>query len=289
LCQTLRDIDIVIGDNASTDDTPQIAREYAARDPRVRYIRHPRNLGASGNFNALFHSSNARYFKWAAYDDVMEPTYLQRCVEALEADPSLVGCHSFTWRIDGEGRRLGMHAPPDAWHSERPADRFAVHVRGQEFKPIWAVMRSDVIRRTSLHPPIAWGDQPFLAEMVLMGRFATIPQPLMGVREHQTAYTSGHYSTQEEWEWWGRPRLHWKQLTTPLMYVRQAAIVARADLPWEQKVICWRHLSACAAEFCGSVARRNAVRVMNKTHLFRHLPRSGNAAATPEGKTHAHA
>ncbi len=289
LCQTLDDIEVIVGDNASTDDTGRIAAEYAARDPRVRYIRHPRNLGVSGNFNAVFHASRARYFRWAAYDDLMEPTYLQKCVEQLEADPSLAGCHSLTWRIDGQGHRHGIHAPPDAWHSQRAPDRFAVHVRGQDFKPIWSVMRSDVIRRTALHPPIAWGDHSFLAEMVLLGRFATIPEPLFSVREHDDAYTSGNYTSQQEWEWWGRPKLYWKPLTTPMMYLRQAEIVRQSALPWEQKVACWRHLSLCTAEFFGSIARRNAGRIANKLYRPRHSPQSADAARISEEDSRAHA
>ena len=44
--QTYRNLEILIADNASTDGTEAICREFAARDERIRYHRHPTNLGA---------------------------------------------------------------------------------------------------------------------------------------------------------------------------------------------------------------------------------------------------
>jgi len=62
LAQTYRDFTVVISDNASTDGTPAICREYADRDPRVRYVRQSENLGAAGNINALIELSSSPLF-----------------------------------------------------------------------------------------------------------------------------------------------------------------------------------------------------------------------------------
>ena len=48
LAQTFTDLELIISDNASTDATPAICAGYAARDSRVRYHRHERDLGAAG-------------------------------------------------------------------------------------------------------------------------------------------------------------------------------------------------------------------------------------------------
>ena len=50
LAQTYRDFEIIIGDNASIDRTEEIGRTYAAKDPRVRYVRHEHNLGLARNY-----------------------------------------------------------------------------------------------------------------------------------------------------------------------------------------------------------------------------------------------
>ena len=51
LGQTFTDLELIISDNASTDRTPEICRSYAARDHRVRYIRHEVNRGVPWNHN----------------------------------------------------------------------------------------------------------------------------------------------------------------------------------------------------------------------------------------------
>lgn len=48
LGQTLRDLEVIISDDASTDDTPRVAAELAASDPRVRYLRREHNSGGCG-------------------------------------------------------------------------------------------------------------------------------------------------------------------------------------------------------------------------------------------------
>jgi glycosyltransferase involved in cell wall biosynthesis len=83
--QTFTDFEIVISDNASTDDTSSIARRFAGRDERVRYYRNETNIGAAPNFNRVFELANSRiYFKWAAHDDLYKLTFLERCVEVLD-------------------------------------------------------------------------------------------------------------------------------------------------------------------------------------------------------------
>ena len=54
LSQSFSDFELVISDNASDDSTESICREYAAGDPRIRYIREETNRGAIWNFNRVF-------------------------------------------------------------------------------------------------------------------------------------------------------------------------------------------------------------------------------------------
>ena len=102
--QTFTDFELVISDNASTDRTPEICRSYTAADGRIRYYRQEANIGAARNYNVVFQRSSGKYFKWAAHDDLIRPTYLARCVAALEADPEAVLCHSIV-EIAGPGMR----------------------------------------------------------------------------------------------------------------------------------------------------------------------------------------
>ena len=76
LRQTYTDFELIISDNASTDQTEAICRAYVARDPRVRYYRSSQDVGLANNYNYLFIRARGEYFKWAAADDVHEPDYL---------------------------------------------------------------------------------------------------------------------------------------------------------------------------------------------------------------------
>ena len=106
LAQTFEDVEIIISDNCSADATEAICREFAQRDSRIRYLRQPENLGAIANFNHVFAEARGEYFKWAAYDDLCEPTFLQRCVDVLDKNPDVGWCHSKSDRIDADGGRL---------------------------------------------------------------------------------------------------------------------------------------------------------------------------------------
>ena len=104
LGQTFKDFEILICDNTSSDRTPQICREYERHDSRIHYIRNARNLGAIANFNRVFELSTAPLFKWAAHDDLCAATFLARCVDALDADPSAALAYSRVAVIDENGR-----------------------------------------------------------------------------------------------------------------------------------------------------------------------------------------
>lgn len=100
LAQTFDDFEIVICDNASTDHTPEIIRDYAARDNRIRYCHNPRNMGATYNYNRVLELAAGDYFKWIAADDVIQPDFLARCVKVLDDDPSILLVYSKAAFID---------------------------------------------------------------------------------------------------------------------------------------------------------------------------------------------
>lgn len=108
LGQTYGDFELVISDNASTDGTQDICREYAARDARIRYLRQPRNIGATPNHNQVFAECRGELFKWASHDDLYGRDLLRRCVEALDARPEVILAHM---RPGGHRRRRPGEGP----------------------------------------------------------------------------------------------------------------------------------------------------------------------------------
>ena len=180
LGQTLQGFELIISDNASTDGTADICRDYAARDARIRYIRQPSNIGAPRNWNFVALEARGRYFKWAAADDFCDPRLLEKCVAVLNADPSIVLCYGRACIVDEE---TGEHRPyehevPAA--DPRPSERFKTVFRSLVLtgNVLQGVIRQDVLRRTSLNPPYVGGDQVLIAELALHGRFVLLPDML---------------------------------------------------------------------------------------------------------------
>lgn len=80
LAQTYPNLEIIVSDNASTDDTPQVIAEYT--DPRIRFIRQPENLGMAGNWNACLRAATGEYFLLLSDDDLLVPTGIEALVSA---------------------------------------------------------------------------------------------------------------------------------------------------------------------------------------------------------------
>ena len=202
LAQSFEDFEIVISDNASTDCTAEICHAYLNKDPRVRYFRSEQNLGAAWNHNRVFELSVAPLIKWAACDDLHEPLFLERCVEALYADPGVVLSHTYVKMIDERGEALAYDPARDCFigSSGRPvprpdrnhiAEALEPEVRfGDVLAHMWwcnasfGVMRRDAFLRTSRHGNYWGADKVLLAELALQGRFHQVREQLFAKRVH---------------------------------------------------------------------------------------------------------
>lgn len=94
LAQDYPNFEIIISDNASTDQTWDICTTYAAQDSRIQIHRSDANKGALTNFENVFSLASGKYFLWAAHDDSWKPSYIRVCVEALEQNPASVLCYT---------------------------------------------------------------------------------------------------------------------------------------------------------------------------------------------------
>ena len=187
LSQSYEDFDVVISDNASTDDTEEICRTYARSDERIRYFRLRQNYGIIYNFNNVFRLSTGKYFKWAASDDVCGPDYLLKAVQVLEEDPSVVLVWATAVGIDERGQQVPMRYEvsdlnsPNSVYSPDPTVRFRRLLRNIWWTegPFHGVIRAATLAQTRwLVPPHIGCDHVLLSELSLKGRFYEIPQEM---------------------------------------------------------------------------------------------------------------
>ncbi len=179
------DFELIISDNGSTDGTEEIARAFAAKDDRIRYLRSATNIGPNPNFNRVFLAATGTYFKWLAYDDLCGPDMLTRCVEVLDHDPSIVLCSARYMEIDQNGERIAEQPYRIDLSSSKPHVRVGELMRTSRGHPIlYGVIRSSTLRRTHLLAKYHGSDRALLAELTLHGRCWELPDVLWSSRDH---------------------------------------------------------------------------------------------------------
>jgi glycosyltransferase involved in cell wall biosynthesis len=188
LKQTFDDLEIIVSDNASTDSTPQLLAEYAARDPRVRVHRFEVNQGPAANYNKVAELARGEYFMWAAADDLHAATFVEAGVRQLDADPSTVLAYADTRIIDEFGEtKFDYDYQPDI-DSASAAERLDVllnvdHHRHGAFE-IFGLMRTASLRAALPQGAYARSDSVMLVRMALRGRFVRHREPLFLNRDH---------------------------------------------------------------------------------------------------------
>lgn len=84
LSQTYKNFELIISDNASTDETEKICKEYARKDNRIKYLRQKENIGQVNNLIFVLKEARGEYFMWAADDDWREEAFIEQLAGALE-------------------------------------------------------------------------------------------------------------------------------------------------------------------------------------------------------------
>lgn len=190
LSQSFEDMELIISDNASTDETEDICREFASADPRIRYVRNAANIGASDNYNAVFTLSAGTYFKWASSNDWCEKSFLAECVDVLNRRSDVVLCYPKT-RLFSENRADAEDYEDNlALESEDPAQRFIALNENMRLNNIMnGVIRADILKRTPLIKPFFSSDICLMGELALYGKFHEVPKYLFYRRMDEATAT----------------------------------------------------------------------------------------------------
>jgi glycosyltransferase involved in cell wall biosynthesis len=184
LAQDMPDFELVISDNASTDATPEICRAFAARDPRIRILRQPENIGAGKNFGALLAEARNPYFLFAAHDDRYAPSFLRKTLAALEANPSAVLAVSRIRFVDGEGhdhprlKELANLHTLGLSRVERLRHLF-VHMG---WYAIYGLARPEHLRLVGIDRAVFGQDVVALMHLLLLGDIVRVDEPLFEYR-----------------------------------------------------------------------------------------------------------
>ena len=245
LTQTFEDLELVISDNASTDRTQEISRDYALDDRRIRYYRNDQNLGAARNYDRVFDLSSGKYFKWAAHDDLCAPVLVERCVEVLDSELSVVVCHSKTSIIDEHGRHQKDYDDLMDLRSPNPHERFRDYLfrRAGMWSAIYGVIRASELRKTPLIGGYVSSDKVLLGELVLRGKIYQLSERLFYRRYHPKQGWRAS-PTRSALVAWYDP-LNGKKLRWPIEWrhlFEYIDCIERVPLSWHERTWCYLYM-----------------------------------------------
>ena len=234
--QTFTDYELIVSDNASTDGTERICREYAARDPRVTYFRNSRNVGVARNFQRIVDHASGTYFKLANADDLFDPRLVEECVAVLDGHPEVVLCYGKTVLIDEEGEVIQHYEDNLDLRHARAAERFRLALRRLRLVNVLAgVMRTATLRRTGGLGTYVASDMVLVPELALHGQFYELPEFLFYRRMHEGA-SSGIKTIEGDQQFWDPLRKPGRPLATWQRYRGYSKAILHAPVPYSEKL-----------------------------------------------------
>lgn len=170
LAQTFTNFELIISDNASTDNTEQICRNYAARDARIRYVRQPKNLGAVANFRFVLDEAAGEYFMWAAHDDLWDKNFISWAISALSNSSAGFAFPTFTLKsirlpLSKKCKRQVYLGFEDEDKSVRVLSFANLHQNSIKDMLIYSLFRLDILRKVFVTEAVSVG--PVLCMLIL--------------------------------------------------------------------------------------------------------------------------
>lgn len=231
LAQDMPDLELIISDNGSTDNTFEICQSFADKDSRIRLSRNETNMGAAPNLNKVAKLARAPYYKWAAHDDWCAPNFLTKCLEVLDKDPSVALCYPQTVFYQADGTFDQYYKCDVDASSHDPSSRFLSIMRElHEDWIIFGVMRTDALMKTGLYPPILGGDRILLVELAMQGRFVEIPDYL------QFARWASDVDSARDIGWWDSTKKNAVPLRRARLASAYVSVAWNSDMSLKQKM-----------------------------------------------------
>jgi glycosyltransferase involved in cell wall biosynthesis len=176
LNQTFKDFEFVILDDASTDGSDTVLREWQKRDERIRLFKSDHKRGLSGSSNFVVLNSSAPIVARMDADDVSHPERLKRQWDIMQTEPEVVAVGTLCQGIDASGCAV------------RPRDRWRL-VRRSAYVPFphgSATFRRAAFDRVNGYSEECHGgeDQDFFFKLTGVGRVVTLPDILYQFRYH---------------------------------------------------------------------------------------------------------
>lgn len=146
IAQSYRNIEILVSDDVSTDQTPLVCQEYAQKDPRIKCIRQSHNLGIAANHNYLLEKAKGKYFVWACDDDMRHRDFVKSLAELLSDHPDAAGAMCGVSHIVDGGHRA-VNGPMPCSNDSSPYQYLMNYARTGDYSPIGGMFVTSELRQ----------------------------------------------------------------------------------------------------------------------------------------------
>ena len=147
LAQDYENIQILIADNASTDDTGDVASRAASADSRIKYSRTDENIGSAANFRRVADMAEGKYFMWAAGHDEWSENLISDSVATLEASESASLAFASSYWVNEAGEREAARIELEVNLDEMERDDISNNGSGAELESVEGCARSKARHR----------------------------------------------------------------------------------------------------------------------------------------------
>ncbi len=184
LAQDYSHFELIISDNASTDKTQEICREYKSLDSRIRYYRNYTNIGALHNFDRAFDLAIGEYFMFACHDDYWKPNYISSCLKEFRKSKGIVSVGTECDSIGSKTNKLNFTDKGLSTVGLSPAKRFlhyktTLHNGNHIGGIFYGLHKRDVLGKVMPMPKIVASDHIIMFALCFQSEFATVHERLM--------------------------------------------------------------------------------------------------------------
>ena len=186
--QSYENVEIIIADDCSSDNSQKICEQYASKYSQITFIKNETNLGAQDNFQKILHLCSGKYIIYASQDDYWDENFISYLVEKLESNNSAVLAGSAVQLLDKNDKKYKELHYNGKWNPEK----LSIHkLMYSLMLPLnygkWikynlffhGVLRTDILKYCfSIFPGIVEHDRHFLLLLVLSGKWCYVDRVL---------------------------------------------------------------------------------------------------------------
>ena len=214
LSQTFTDFELIISDNASSDNTESICREYELKNSQISYIRQKNNLGAIKNFSFVLEQARGQYFMWAAHDDFWDNKFLETLLgefNGINESVVALGCEA---QYTIERKKMPFFYEGKAFHRSILGSNFErvsyilKYSYGNLFYSLYKkeVLFVNGMTILSIFPLVSLNEIPLFIRVASQGGWKIVPQVLFYKETNIQTYMRARWEMEGGWLQLGEKR-----------------------------------------------------------------------------------